>query len=62
MSWDDLCRDFLHKYSYNADLLITLKDLELIKEEGKEGFSDYHAGEAKATHMADWSSEADQVR
>jgi len=53
MSWDDLCRDFLHKYSYNADLLITLKDLELIKEEGKEGFSDYHAGEAKATHMAD---------
>jgi len=43
MNWDNHHREFLHQQSYNAGLPITLKDLELIKQEAKEGFSEYLA-------------------
>jgi len=63
MNWNDLCRKFLRQYLYNANLLITLRDLELIKSEEKEWFSDYLARwRAKATHMVDHPSKVDQVR
>jgi len=29
INWDDLNKDFLHRYSYNADLPITLKNLKM---------------------------------
>jgi len=52
MNWEDLGREFLHQYSYNTDLPITLRDLELIKQEEKEGFSNYLARwRAKATGL-----------
>ena len=30
-SWDDLCKEFLYQYSYNVNLPIILRDLELTK-------------------------------
>lgn len=41
MNSDDLDRELLPQYSYNAELPITLRDLELVKQEEKERFSNY---------------------
>ena len=38
MNWDNLCWKFLYKYPYNIDLQITFCNVELIKQEKKEGF------------------------
>ena len=42
-NWDDLCNELLSQYSYNTDLPIMLRDLELLKQEKKDGFTDYLA-------------------
>ena len=52
MNWDHLCKEFLNQYSYNTDLLITLRDLELLKQKEKEWFTDYLARwRVKPYHM-----------
>ena len=57
---DDLCREFLCQYLCNTDLTIILRDLKLIKQELKEGFSDYLARwRVNIAHMVDRPSEAD---
>ncbi|KAJ8425183.1 hypothetical protein Cgig2_004687 [Carnegiea gigantea] len=43
MNWDDLCKEFLNQYSYNPDLPITLRDPAFLKQEEKEGFTNYLA-------------------
>jgi len=60
---DDLYREFLHQYSYNIDILMTLSDRKLLKQEDKDEFSKFLIRwREKATHMVDWPFEADQVR
>ena len=62
MNWNDLGKKFLRQYSYNADLLITPRDFELIKLEEKEGFPDFLAQwRENATHIADRTSKDDYV-
>ncbi|KAJ8422386.1 hypothetical protein Cgig2_024804 [Carnegiea gigantea] len=62
MNCDDPCKEFLNQYSYNTDLPITLRDLELLKQEEKEGLTNYLARwRAKATYMVGRPSEIDQV-
>ena len=52
MNSDDMCREFLHQCSYNSDLLITLRDLELLEQKEKEGYTDY---------LARWKAKAAQI-
>ena len=63
MNWDDFVKEFLHQYSSDIDLQVTLRDFELIKQEKKDDYSDYIAcWIAKAAHIMDRPSEADRMR
>jgi len=62
-NWDDMCKEFLCLYSYNADLSITSKDIELIKQEEKKNVSNFDAQwRVVVAHMANKPLTADQVK
>ena len=37
-NWDDLCKEFRHQYSYNADITIRLRDPDLTNRQENESF------------------------
>lgn len=61
-SWDELCREFITQYSCNTEAPFTIRDLEMIKQEDKESFTDFLIRwRSHAAHMTNRPTEVDQV-
>lgn len=61
--WKELAMEFVHHYNYNAQLDVTLRDLETTKQKSNETFSEFlMKWRAKAVKMPNRPTEKDQVR
>ncbi|KAL7216293.1 hypothetical protein ACSBR1_028273 [Camellia fascicularis] len=62
-NWEELAEAFIAQYSYNTQIEITTRDLETIKQEPKESFSDFVTRwRAKASMMTIRPTDKDQIR
>ncbi|KAL7202071.1 hypothetical protein ACSBR1_033698 [Camellia fascicularis] len=62
-SWEEMAEAFVAQYSYNTQIEITTRDLEMTRQEPKEGFSDFVTRwRAKASSMTTRPVDKDQIR
>ena len=62
-NWEEMAEAFSEQYSYNTQIEVTTRDLEVTRQEPKEGFSEFVARwRAKASMMAARPSDKDQIR
>ena len=61
-SWEDIANIFVKQYSYNAELEVTLRDLEDARQEPKEKFADFvRRFRSVAAKIINWPNEEDQM-
>lgn len=62
-SWEDMAEAFVTQYSYNTQIEITTRDLEAMRQEPKESFSEFVSRwRAKASMMTLRPTDKDQIR
>ncbi|KAF5933264.1 hypothetical protein HYC85_029435 [Camellia sinensis] len=60
---EEMAEAFVAQYSYNTQIEVTTRDLEVTRQEPKEGFSDFVTWwRAKASMMTTQPAETDQIR
>ncbi|KAF5933378.1 hypothetical protein HYC85_029549 [Camellia sinensis] len=60
-NWEGLAEAFIAQYSYNTQIEVTTRDLEVTRQEPNEGFSEF-VTRAKASTMTTRPSDKDQIR
>ncbi|KAF5932946.1 hypothetical protein HYC85_029117 [Camellia sinensis] len=62
-SWEEMAEAFVAQYSYNTQIEITTRDLETMRQDPKESFSEFVARwRAKASMMTLRPTDKDQIR
>ncbi|KAF5934477.1 hypothetical protein HYC85_030648 [Camellia sinensis] len=62
-SWEEMAEAFVAQYSYNTQIEITTRDLETMRQEPRESFSEFVARwRAKASMMTLRPTDKDQIR
>ncbi|GMQ05633.1 hypothetical protein CsSME_00050586 [Camellia sinensis var. sinensis] len=62
-SWEEMAEAFVAQYSYNTQIEITTRDLETMRQEPKESFSEFVTRwRAKASMMTIRPTDKDQIR
>jgi len=62
-NWEEMAKAFGDQYSYNTQIKVTTRDLEVTRQEPNEGFLEFVARwRAKASMMATRPSDKDQIR
>ena len=62
-SWEEMAEAFVAQYSYNTQIEITTRDLETMRQELKESFSEFVTRwSAKASMLPIRPTDKDQIR